>query len=75
MSGNKSELMKKTCQQLTTQAIETVLFVMQDEHAKHADRLNAAKIILERGHGKVQDANEIGHKKNEKFVITYRGDE
>lgn len=40
----------------TEEAIRVVASVLKDPEAKHADRLKAAEILLERGHGRAHQS-------------------
>jgi hypothetical protein len=44
--------LKELASRYTAQAVETAAAIMQDEHARSADRLKAIEILLDRGHGR-----------------------
>lgn len=68
LAGQRLEAEKKfdakmLARTYTKEAVATLVGVMQNEKAAHADRIAAAKIILERGHGKapvmIEDGNGV----------------
>ena len=53
------EELKAAFREAAPEALETLVTIMRDDTARHADRIRCAEIILDRGYGKPAQAIEI----------------
>lgn len=71
-TNKHSKEIQEAAREHTDEALKTIIEIMNNEDNQASVRLNAAKLILERGYGRIPTEPEVEEAENEKPELVLR---